>query len=95
MNPALRTLKDAADFRLKARKALVGETRGPGLPGGFGAAPDLLCELAGRLPDLVCKRHGDVPFPASARHFSGLCHGEPGSRQTLGKMGSAILLSRK
>jgi hypothetical protein len=95
MNPALRTLKDAADLRLKARKALVGETRFLGLPVSFGAAPDLLCELAGRLPDLVCKGHGDLsrflrpPVTSSARY------GELRLRQTLRKMGSAIPLSRK
>jgi hypothetical protein len=94
MNPALRTLKDAADFRLKARKALVGETRGLGLS-SFGTAPDLFCDLAGRLPDLVCKRHGDLSRFLRRPVTSWARHGELGSRQTLRKMGSAIPLSRK
>jgi hypothetical protein len=95
MNPALRTLKDAADFRLKAREALVSETRFLGRPGSFGAAPDLFCDLAGRLPDLVCKRHGDLSRFLRRPVTSWARHGELGSRQTLRKMGSAIPLSRK
>jgi hypothetical protein len=82
MNPTLRTLKDAADFRLKAREALVGEARGIGLSGSFGAAPDLLCDLAGRLPDLVCKRHGDLSRFLRRPRLPRACHGEPGSRNS-------------
>ncbi|MBV9969475.1 MAG: hypothetical protein JO228_05795 [Xanthobacteraceae bacterium] len=54
-------MKDATDFWLKGRKALVGETGGVGLPATSRAPFDLFGDLAGRLADLVCTSHDGHP----------------------------------